>query len=101
MLTRPISLNPTAARSYSIRANIYARSGQLDLALADLGECLKMEPTFSRDTSIVGSSRAAREITTPLLPILVRQIRLKPKFADAFLNRGIAFERQRRLTSSR
>ena len=67
-----------------------------DLALADLDECIRLEPTFSRgyvDRAAIASRKGNYDSA---IADFSEAIRLTPKSAAAFLGRGVAIERQRR-----
>jgi tetratricopeptide (TPR) repeat protein len=85
------------ARLYARRGGAYQAQGDLDHAMADFNESMRVDPTYPPAYNNRGITWYRRGDLDRAIADFDQAIRLDPKDAQAYYNRGIAWEKKRNL----
>jgi tetratricopeptide (TPR) repeat protein len=83
--------NHNLASYYSNRGNGYQAKRQLDRAITDYDQAIKLDPNFAGAYNNRGNAYRAKQETDRAIADYNRALELNPKFALAFRNRGNTF----------
>jgi tetratricopeptide (TPR) repeat protein len=81
------------ASAFATRATARLAKGQIDLALRDLDEAIRLNPSFVLALEARGRIYMKYRRYDRAIRDYDEAIRLNPSFADAFYNRGLAYTR--------
>jgi tetratricopeptide (TPR) repeat protein len=73
------------------RGNAYQASGDIDRAIADYDQAIRLDPNSARAFNIRGSAFFFKKVYDRAIADCAEAIRLDPKFVFAFNNRGNAY----------
>jgi tetratricopeptide (TPR) repeat protein len=88
--TNAIRANPADWFAYTMRAIIWKEKKELDIALGDLNEALRLDPSAASSNNR-GAMREANHEYDKAIADFAEAIRLNPQYAAAYRNRGIAW----------
>ena len=92
--TARIRANPQAS-TYIARGNIWSEKGEHDIAIADYGEAIRLDPKEASAYYNRGIAWSAKKDYEKAIADYGEAIRLDPKDARAYNNRGNAWQLQR------
>ncbi|MBA4016362.1 MAG: hypothetical protein C0483_04165, partial [Pirellula sp.] len=92
-LTAMLRANPSSARLYNGRANVWSNLGELDIAIADLNEAIRLDPSAPHYTCR-GNAWSRKQDHDKALRDYHEALRLDPKHAPAYVSRGIAWTKK-------
>ena len=79
------------AKDFSNRGTAYGRKGQLDRAIEDFDQAIRLNPNYAAAFNNRGSAYSAKGDLDGAIADYNEAIRLDPKIAAAFNNRGFAY----------
>ena len=93
--SRPARVQSTRAGrpsiNYNNRGYAYRGKGDMDRAIADYTEAIRLDPKYAIAYYNRGEPTATKATRTVPLPTITEAIRLDPKYAIAYNNRGVAY----------
>ena len=81
--------------AFNNRGLAYARNGQLDRAIEDLDQAIRLDPNLAEAFNNRGTAYGGKGLYVHAIEDLDQAIRLNPNYAMAFNNRGLAYAPQR------
>lgn len=91
--TKAIQLDPTYAKAYVNRANIYDSLKQPERGLTEANEAIRLNPQLSNAYLIRGNCYEDMHQHKRAIEDYDEAIRLDPKNADAYSNRGVVYKK--------
>ena len=91
------AINSGAGRpsvNYNNRGDAHRSKGEIDRAIADLTEAIRLDPKYAIAYSNRGLAYSDKDENDRGIADLTEAIRLNPKFAKAYNNRGFAYQRK-------
>ena len=86
--------NPDIVEAYYQRGNAYQDKGELDLAIDDYNQALKLDPRLVEAYNNRGITYSRKGELDRAIRDLDRVIELDPSYTDAYSNRGLAYLRK-------
>jgi tetratricopeptide (TPR) repeat protein len=83
--------NEELSRTYKNRGTIWGSEGQLDKAIADFGEAIRLDPKFAQPYISRGLSWFLKKQYDKAIADFDEAIRLDPKNARAYVSRGLVW----------
>ena len=90
-IPRPSRLNPNDAKAYSGRAIVYGDRGDLDKAVADFTESIRLYSTLPEVRYNRGKAYLQKADPDKAIADFTQSISLDPRHADTYENRGSAY----------
>ena len=79
------------AKAFNSRGNAFAKKGELDTAIRDYNQALKIKPDYAEALNSRGIAFADKGELDRAIRDFDQAININPDFAEVFYNRGIAF----------
>ena len=97
--TKPSKSSPISPTRSAIAAT-HCEQGELDRAIRDFDQAIKIKPDFAEALINRGNAFAGKGEFDTAIRDYDQVIKIKPDFANAFCNRGIAFAKKGELDTA-